>query len=140
MESPPGVVPVSEDELVYRRVPEAFVDGSAPSLEAFLPHKTKDVDGLSLSRQHVGAEGAAATGAAGKNHFAAELVAADIRVKGLTVYADTDDHALIPEMNSAARQSRDKEIKVRLTTWARELQLAMRGLHGPFPGKAPPAG
>ena len=107
---------------------------------AFKPHQTQDADGLSLSRECCTAVGAAATGRLGKAFYVAEATVVEVeRIDGLTVRADRDDHALIPQMTSALRNSNDKADKLRCEEWARGLMLLFkkRQLHGPFPGQIP---
>ncbi len=100
----PGVNALTAEEAIFRRLPEAWKD--LPRV-AFLPHETADTDGLSLSRESAGAEGTAATGTSGKNYYVAATKVGGIEeIPGLTVFADTNSHALIPELNSQLRRSK----------------------------------
>jgi hypothetical protein len=129
-----GVDPLRAEEMMYRRVPVVWKD---LRLDAFLPHKTEDIDGLSLSREKVGPEGAAATGLSGKLYYTVDAAISEVeRIERLTVFADSDTHALIPEMNSALRQSTDPEVKKRRNEYARALQLLFRQrpILGPYIG------
>jgi hypothetical protein len=140
MDQAPGVKSLTPEEVVYRRIAMAFVDGGMPQVVAFKPHETQDVNGLSLSRAAVGPTGAAATGRTGKAFLIAEAMVAEVeQIKDLSVHADTDDHALIPQMNSALRASKNSQDKLRLEEWARELHLLFnkRPIHGPLPGLTP---
>jgi hypothetical protein len=128
------VNPLRANEALYRRIPDVWKD---LRLDAFLPHKSEDVDGLSLSREAVGPQGAAATGILGKIYHVAQAVVCDVeQIGGLTVFADSDAHALIPEMNSALRQSTNSVDKEKRKEWARALQLLFRSrqLFGPYKG------
>lgn len=130
-----GVTALRLDEAVFRRLPETWKD--LPRV-AFLPHETADTDGLSLSRQTVGAEGTAATGAAGKRYYVAEATVGGVEgIPGLTVFADSDSHAVIPEMNSKLRRSKLAADKDRRDEWARLLQLLFKNqpVSGPYPGE-----
>jgi hypothetical protein len=129
-----GVNPLRANEAVYRRIPDVWKD---LRLDAFLPHKSEDVDGLSLSREAVGAQGTAATGGLGKIYHVTQAIVADIElIGGLTVFADSDTHAMIPEMNSSLRQSTNPVDKQRRKEWARALQLLFqaRPTQGPYMG------
>jgi hypothetical protein len=134
MNQAPEVNPLRADEAVYRRIPDVWKD---LRLDAFLPHKSEDVDGLSLSREVVGPQGAAATGISGKIYHITQSLVSDIeQIRGLTVFADSDTHALIPEMNSALRQSTAPLDKEQRKEWARALQLLFRSrqILGPYQG------
>jgi hypothetical protein len=136
MKQLPGVKALTAEEVVFRRLPEAWKD--LPRI-AFLPHETADSDGLSLSRQTVGAQGTAATGASGKRYYVAATRVVGIEaIPGLSVFADTDSHALIPEMNSQLRRSREASDKNRRDEWARHLQLLFKNqpVLGPYPGES----
>jgi hypothetical protein len=134
MNQAPGVNPLRANEALYRRIPDVWKD---LRLDAFLPHKSEDVDGLSLSRETVGPQGAAATGVSGKIYHITQALVSEIeQIGGLTVFADSDTHALIPEMDSALRQSTDPVDKGRRKEWARSLQLLFRSrqILGPYDG------
>jgi hypothetical protein len=134
MNQAPDVNPLRANEALYRRIPDVWRD---LRLDAFLPHKSEDVDGLSLSREAVGPQGAAATGALGKIYHVTQALVSDIeQIRGLTVFADSDTHALIPEMNSGLRQSTAPVDKEKRKEWARALQLLFRSrqILGPYVG------
>jgi hypothetical protein len=136
MKQLPGVRQLTAQEAIFRRLPEAWKD--LPRV-AFLPHETADSDGLSLSRETVGAEGTAATGASGKTYYVARTNVAGIEaIPGLSVFADTDSHALVPELNSELRRSRNAADKNKRDEWARFLQLLFRNqsVLGPYAGKS----
>lgn len=129
-----GVNPLHLEEAVFRRLPETW--RNLPRV-AFLPHETADTDGLSLSREIVGAQGTAATGGVGKHYYVAEATVGGIEeIQGLTVFADTDRHALIPELNSQLRRSKAAADKDKRDEFARLLQLLFKNqsIVGPYPG------
>lgn len=128
------VNPIAENEVLYRRIPEVWCGTNQLVLEAFLPTKS-DTDGLSLARECVGAVGAAATGRQGKQFYVGELRPTDLP-QGLSIIADANEHAFIPEMNHAARQSDVKETREQLRQWAEILRQRCKNVLGPFPGKA----
>jgi hypothetical protein len=131
-----GVNSLRFQEAVFRRLPETWKD--LPRV-AFLPHETADTDGLSLSREIIGAQGTAETGASGKSYYVAESTVGAIEgIPGLTVFADTDTHAVIPELNSQLRQSKIAADKNRRDEWARLLQLLFKNkpVVGPYQGKS----
>lgn len=105
-----GVVPVADDELLYRRIPVIWYDSSTgtPKPEAFAPHKTRDITGLSVSRARFKSLEQAARGMPGKSYYVAVLRAGDLRQAGLAVEPrpETPDgydvsHAELPDLNSA---------------------------------------
>ena len=79
MSDPAEIPPLRHDELVYRRLSREYFDASQRVVKvlAFRPTKA-DSDGLSLSRQVAGAEGAAASGREGKAFYFAVLRVSDI--------------------------------------------------------------
>jgi hypothetical protein len=108
-------------------------------LNAFLPHKSADPDGLSFTREkYLTAEGVAATGALGKEFYVAQVVAGDLRKLGLAVKPDplpeNTGHCLLPDINSGSRKA------PKIQGWAKAMQKLATGLpvDGPFPGKRPP--
>jgi hypothetical protein len=139
MDSAPNVNPLSQNEIVYRRIPLSQMDNGQVQLVAFKPHETQDTDGLSLSRECCGPSGAAATGLAPKQFMVAQTLVAEVeQIDGLTVHADSDDHALVPQMTSALRRSKVQADRLKCETWARQLMLLFkrRPFHGPLAGKA----
>lgn len=76
-----GTEPIADDELLYRRIPYSWHDTASgrPSAQAFAPHKTRDVTGLSLSRAKYKTVQDAALGQPGKTYYVAVLLAGDVR-------------------------------------------------------------
>lgn len=76
-----GSEPISDDELLYRRVPIRWYDPSTgrPFDEAFAPHKENDLTGLSVSRAKYKSIEQAARGMPGKRYYVATLRAGDLR-------------------------------------------------------------
>jgi len=111
--------PVANDELLYRRVPASVVpqqyDPATGSLsdQAFAPHKTRDVSGLSVSRAKFKSPEEAARGRPGKSYFVAVLRAGDLRQRGIEVVPQPNlpdgqydpAHAEWPYLNAANRKS-----------------------------------
>ena len=133
--------PLSDDEVVYRRLPAnpQFYDASHGIVKeaAFRPTPA-DTDGLSLSREVVGPAGAAATGQSGKAFFVAALRVGSIRAAGLDVVADRDDHALLPDLTNARRQSADRAVRDQLLRASADLVAIVSEVTGPYPGRAVP--
>lgn len=106
-----GREPIADDELLYRRVPAAASPQrydpvtKVLSDQAFAPHKTNDVTGLSISRAKYKRIDEAAKGQPGKSYYVAILRAGDIRRLGMRIEPrpEIDDpaHAELPDLNSA---------------------------------------
>ena len=142
MPEPGAIPPLLDAELVYRRLPAnpQYVDAPRRQVKdlAFRPTPA-DVDGLSLARQRVGAEGAAALGREGKQFYVAVLRVADIvRRLDLTLVADRDDHAIIVELTYAARESTVQSVRNQVISASANLAAAVVDAVGPFPGQAVP--
>jgi hypothetical protein len=138
-------IPISDDEHLLRRIPRGaggtdYYNPDRPqslSPDAFKPHASHDMDGLSLSRakspehpEFLLPEDLAALGQSPHGYFIAELVAGDLRRAGIEVVPDPlpsdPGHVLLPHVNSSNRKSNEvAEIKQRLKTLTREI-------HGPF--------
>jgi hypothetical protein len=117
-----GVNPLSEQEILYRRIPESLAERGKPSLSIFEAYKSADPDGLSLQRECCTPQGAAATGRAGRQYYTCQATVGDIeQIDGLTVFADSNEHALIPEINSDLRNSSDSAGALKAKQWARLL-------------------
>jgi hypothetical protein len=89
MTTSPGAEPISDDELLYRRVPASlnlYDPISKPHLlpDAFRPN-ANDVTGLSVYRAKYKSVEQAAQGRAGKEYYVAVLRAGDLRSKGIEV-------------------------------------------------------
>ena len=136
------IQPLSEQELLYRRLPmnPSYFDASARVVHelAFQP-EWHDVDGLSVSRECLGPEGAAASGAMGRSFYVATLRVSDLVGKlGLTLVADRDDHAVITELTYERRRSKEDGVRDRLAHIYGQLVRSVLEVSGPFPGKTPP--
>ncbi|MBI4716806.1 MAG: hypothetical protein HY763_03300 [Planctomycetes bacterium] len=129
-----GTEPIADDELLYRRVPEAWFDrktDARPSPLAFKPREG-DVTGISVSRGKYKTPEQAAVNQSGKSYYVAVLRAGDLRTCGMDVVARPQEgdpgHAEIPELTFASRQ----------TPTAKGFQLLLaerlcREVLGPFP-------
>ena len=112
-----GSDPIEDDELLYRRVPAStgWYDTTAGVLkpQAFGPHKTQDITGLSVARAKHKSIGEAARGRPGKSYFVAVLRAGDPRRRGIDVVPRPDlpdgrhdpAHADLPDLNSKTRKA-----------------------------------
>lgn len=109
---------VANDELLYRRVSASVMpqqyDPSTGNLndQAFAPHKTRDVTGLSVSRAKFKSLEKAALGRPGKSYFIAVLRVGDLRQRGIEVVPRPElpdgqydpAHAELPDLNAANRK------------------------------------
>ena len=130
-----GTEPISDDEILYRRIPvgsewfDPEVD-PRPSPKAFRP-RPDDTTGLSLYRRKYKSPQQVAANPRGARYYVAELHAGDMRAKGITVIPGPlpgdPGHAAISDLTYENRKtSRAMEIQ---KTLAEELCL---GVHGPF--------
>jgi hypothetical protein len=129
-----GTEPVEDDELIYRRIPEVWCDPDTRQLDdqAFAPHKTNDVAGLSLSRAKYKTIEEAAKGWPGKTYYVAILKAKDLRANDIAIESrplhDDPGHIELPSLNSKNRRdSRVLELQAMLA----ELTLSVEGPFGP---------
>lgn len=110
-----GPEPISADEFLYRRVPvsTSWYDPFTHVLDsqAFAPHKTADVTGLSIHRSKYKTVEQAAQGRSGKSYYVAilrarDVVQADIDVVPRPNVPDGYDpaHAEFPQLNAANRK------------------------------------
>lgn len=137
-----GIDPISDDELLYRRVPASasptWYDPSTGELsaQAFAPHKTQDKTGLSVFRaKHKSIEDAA-KGRPGKVYYVAKLRVRDVWQAGIAVVPQpiTPDgydhaHAELPDLNAGNRKSGETLERQRVLV---ELCLEVAG---PFPAQ-----
>jgi hypothetical protein len=141
MAEPAPIPPLTDDELLYRRLPAhpQYYDSQRRLVKevAFRP-TAADSNGLSVSRQCVGPEGAAAEGRLGKQFYVAAVRAGDVTGLGLTIVADRPDHALITDLTHERRQSADRAIRDPLLKASADLTKIVREVVGPFPGSASP--
>lgn len=121
-----GNEPITDDEILYRRIPtkpEYFnLDKDLqPSPLAFNPHEN-DVTGLSVYRAKYRTPQQVARNKAGKRFYVGFLRASDIRRHGMDVVPrpippDDIGHAEIPDLTHENRRSlRSRELKVDLAT------------------------
>ena len=132
---------IADEELLYRRVPAStgWYDSENDTLkpEAFAPHKTNDITGLSVFRNKYTSIDEAARGRPGKSYYVAVLLAGDLRRNGMTVVSRPDvpegydpGHAEIPDLNAGNRKD-DKTLE------KQRLLVALRlRVEGPFPTTA----
>lgn len=131
-EAPPDETsPVLPDEFVLRRIPRDRYDSSlADPIQrvAFEPHKTNDVDGLSLFRaDFVTPQELSAAGPSAKGYVVARLRVKDILDLQLSLVPAPDPtqppgHCLIPKLNSLFHKTQKQK--------ARELELSLAQLAG----------
>jgi len=132
-----GTEPIADEELLYRRVPTGWYDPANGSLnpQAFAPHKTNDLTGLSVSRAKYKSPEEAARGRPGKSYYVAILRTGDLRSKGIEVvprprYTDPS-HAELPDLNSGNRKT-DETLERQGVL--RDLCLRVEGPFGPLQG------
>lgn len=131
--------PVADGELLYRRVsasamPQQYDPATGElSDQAFAPHRTRDVSGLSVSRADFKSLEDAAHGWPGKSYFVAVLRAGDLRQRGIEVVPRPElpdgqydpAHAELPDLNAANRK--DDVTLERQRILAGELCLRVEG-------------
>ncbi|MHB1038251.1 MAG: hypothetical protein ACYC35_27825 [Pirellulales bacterium] len=134
-----GSEPVEDGELLYRRIPAStgWYDPAAGVLkaEAFGPHKTQDITGLSVARAKYKSIEEAARGTLGKSYFVAVLRASDLRKQGIDISPQPDlpdgrrdpAHAELPGLRADNRKA------TQTLEWQRLLagELTVR-VEGPF--------
>ena len=126
--------PITDDELLYRRisVKSKWYDPSTDSLEpqAFAPHKTNDVTGLSVYRAKYKTAEEASRRTPGEWYYVVVLRAGDLREKGMSVeprpLADDRGHADLPDLKADDYKSDITRERQRMLT---NLRL---GVEGPF--------
>ena len=106
-----GSEPITDEEMLYRRVPASagwYSPESGLKPEAFAPHKTLDTTGLSLSRAKYKSAEDAAQGQPGKSYYVVVLRAADLREQGIAVEPQPlpgdPGHAELPGLNANNRK------------------------------------
>lgn len=127
-----GTEPLTDDELLYRRIPASqnWYTESVLSPEAYRPHKKQDIDGLSLWRaKHKSLEEVAHEGRPGREYYVAVLRVADLREHGVQVVATANTggvgHVSLPALNAENR--RTPEARALKTLLARKLTLRVEG-------------
>ncbi|HZZ41782.1 MAG TPA: hypothetical protein VFE58_02495 [Tepidisphaeraceae bacterium] len=127
-----GTDPLSDDELIYRRIPVSqnwYNPNLSPPLspKAFNPTE-RDVTGLSISRASLKTIEEAAKGQPGKSYYVAILRVADLRSAGIRVepkpldrgvlgpdHPGDESHAELPDLTYQNRKEpRVEELKLAL--------------------------
>jgi hypothetical protein len=132
-----GLEPIDDGEILYRRVPAAanptWYDPETEALsdQAFAPHKTEDVSGLSVWRAKY--RRIDDIGKPGKRYYVAMLEAGAMRRAGIRVEPSPDTaggydpaHAELPDLNSSNRKD-----DVTLERQRTLVELCL-GVEGPF--------
>ena len=132
-----GLEPITDAELLYRRIPASanppWYDPLTKALsdQAFAPHKTEDVTGLSVWRAQY--RRIDEIGKPGKRYYVAVLEAGTVRRAGIRVEPRPETelgfdeaHAELPDLNSANRKEKLTLERQRMLS---ELCL---GVEGPF--------
>lgn len=132
----PGTEPISDDELLYRRIPvnpEYFNPAvrDKPARDSYAPRKN-DLTGLSLSRAKYKSPAEAARSPQDKRYYVAVLRAGDIRRHGIRVvpapWPNDPGHAELPDLVYENR--RQDETKEHMRLLAEKLTIRVEG---PFP-------
>lgn len=142
MHAEKGVDPVGDDEILYRRVPAStgWYDPATGVLnaQAFAPHKTTDVTGLSVSRAKYKRLEEAARGRTGKVYYVAVLRAGALQRSGIRVVSRPElpgeydpAHAELPDLNAGSRKASETLQRQRLLAE----RLCIR-VEGPFASEA----
>ncbi len=133
---PNDLIPIDDDELLYRRVSVRsgwFQNGSL-SADAFSPSK-QDTTGISVFRKRFRTVESAAAGPSPDGYFVVVLQAGELRANGIQVEPKPDvngvwdeSHAELPQINIATKKSSTvNELKETLVKLA-----ARRSVQGPF--------
>lgn len=133
MTTQPGSEPITDEEILYRRIPVStnwYDPKKTPPLEpeAFRPNRN-DVTGISLTRAKYITVEQAAVGRPGKQYYVVVVRAGDIRSAGMEVAArplpDDPSHAEISSLTDDNRKTR-QAIEWR-TLLAEQLYLRIEG-------------
>lgn len=132
----PGEEPVSDDKIVYRRIPLDWCVQGIVKIEAFKPGKL-DTTGLSVSRAKYKDIADAARNSRGKQYFVAVLKVGSLRENGIEVVPRPGDpnspeydpsHAELPQLTYEQRHSNESlEFMEMLAT------SLCRDVKGPYP-------
>lgn len=124
--------PITEDELLYRRVPAStgwYSPETGLKPEAFAPRQD-DTTGLSVSRGKYKSIEEAGKGRPGKSYYVAVLRAVDLRKQGIAVEPrprpSDPGHAELPDLNSSNRKTTETLERQRVL-----VSLCLR-VEGPF--------
>jgi len=130
MFSADGTEPLSDDELLYRRIPvsQGWYTEGVLSPEAYGPHRERDVDGISFWRAKCRCLDEAARGRPGKDYYVAVIRVGDLRERGIepvsTPHKGGGGHVSLPALNAENRRSPEAQaLKARLC----ELTLKVEG-------------
>lgn len=135
MPSPEEYEPISDDEILYRRVPVSmkWVTQEDVKPEAFRPRE-EDTTGLSVSRKKFLTVEQAAKGTSKQGYYVLELRAGDMRKSGIDVeprpIEQTPGHSEIPSL--AYQDPEPDDAMAQRMRLAKELVIK---IHGPFPAK-----
>jgi hypothetical protein len=128
---PDGTEPITDDELLYRRIPvsKRWYDADGVSPEAFDP-RPNETTGISVSRAKYKSIEQAAKGPSKQGYYVAVLRAGDLRQNSLQVVPrpepDDPGHAELPDLTCENRLTQEaEERKLRLS------ELSQR-VEGPF--------
>lgn len=137
---PPGHEPISDDEILYRRIPENSVTkpGVEIPFDAFTPNKKYDEDGISFTRaKYSTAEEAARPldRKTEKRYYILAVKAKDLSRLGIRIKPDSlagnRGHCVLPQLNAADERSNA------VLRWRKSIldsldPLAIEGPFGPF--------
>jgi hypothetical protein len=128
-----GGEPITDDELIYRRIPVStgwYSPETGLKPEAFAPHKVADITGVSISRAKYKSVAEAARGRPGKSYYVAVLRAGDLREREIAVEPQPlpgdPGHAELPDLTSSNRKTDQTIERQRLLA-----SLCLR-VEGPF--------
>lgn len=124
--------PITDNERLYRRVSvkSRWYDPASGRLDpqAFAPHKTEDVTGLSVARAKYKSAAEAAQGDPGRSYFVAALQVGQMRARGIRVVPrplpGDPGHAELPDMNAANYKAKETRERQRILV---ELTIAVEG-------------
>jgi hypothetical protein len=131
--------PIDDEEFLLRRIPVStswYSTEHGLAKEAFAPHQTRDLTGLSLTRmKYRSPEEDARAGTNPKGYYVAILRVKELRSAGISVEArpepNNPGHVELPALRSANRKSTEcLELEQRLAT-----ELTIR-VEGPFPNSS----
>jgi hypothetical protein len=137
---------IEDSEFLYRRVPAStgwyHQATGVLKAEAFGPHRTQDITGLSVARAKYKSLEEAARGRPGKSYLVAVLRAGDLRQRGIEVVPRPElpdghhdpAHAELPDLNSETRKANQTLEWQRLL--AEELTLRVEGPFAMSPGES----
>jgi hypothetical protein len=111
MFSADGTEPLSDDELLYRRIPasQGWYTEGVLSPEVYGPHRERDVDGISFWRAKYRCLEEVARGRPGKDYYVAVIRVGELRMRGIEVMptpcAGGVGHVSLPALNAENRRT-----------------------------------